>query len=60
MATTMITADFFMRQANKEGLSSITQGRVSKRWAETKDGRSSFILDAERIMQHYRISSGWV
>ncbi|HLA88477.1 MAG TPA: hypothetical protein VJL10_10670 [Anaerolineales bacterium] len=59
-ATTLITADIFMRQANKEGLSAITQGRVSKRWAERRDGKSDFTLDAEEILNHYKITSGWV
>lgn len=58
-ATTLMTADIFMRQANKEGLVSITQGRVTKRWAERKDGRSDFIIDAEEILNPYKIASGW-
>jgi len=58
-ATTLLTADTFMRHANKEGLVSLTQGRISKRWAERRDGRSDLIMDAERILDHYKISSGW-
>ena len=58
-ATTLMAADIFMRQANKEGLTAVTQGRVSKRWAERQDGKSDFILDAERILNHYKIASGW-
>src|SRR3990167_1230134 len=60
LATTYYTADIFMRQANKEGLSYLSQGRIAKRWSETRDGKSLFILDAERMLQHYRISSGWM
>ena len=60
LATTLLTADTFMRQSNKEGLISITQGRVSKRWADRKDGRSDFEIQAFDILSDYRIASGWV
>lgn len=60
LATALFTADTFMRQANKEGLSSITQGKVSKRWSEGRDGKSQFVLDAEALLLSYRIASGWV
>ena len=60
LATTLLTADTFMRQSNKEGLISITQGRVSKRWADRKDGRSDFEIQAFDILADYRIASGWV
>jgi hypothetical protein len=59
LATSYFTADIFMRQANKEGLVALSQGRVAKRWSETRDGKSNFILDAERMLDHYRIASGW-
>ena len=59
LATTLLTADTFMRQSNKEGLISITQGRVSKRWADRMDGRSDFEIQAFDILNRYRISSGW-
>lgn len=60
LATTMIAADYFMRQANKEGLISVTQGRVTKRWgARREDGKSPFLVDAENILQRYKITSGW-
>lgn len=58
-ATTLLTADLFMRHANKEGLAALTQGRISKRWMERRDGKSDLILDAEQILNHYRIASGW-
>ena len=60
LATTLLTADTFMRQSNKEGLISITQGRVSKRWADRMDGRSDFEIQAFDILSDYRIASGWV
>lgn len=60
LATTMFTADIFMRQANKEGLVAITQGRVTKRWAETRDGESNFVKEARRLLNPYRIASGWI
>lgn len=58
-ATTLIAADIFMRHANKEGLTALTQGRITKRWREREDGKSDLILDAENILNHYRIASGW-
>lgn len=60
LATTYYVADIFMRQANKEGLSSITQGRITKRWAEERDGRSNWMRRAEELLNYYRIASGWV
>ncbi len=58
-ATTLLTADIFMRHANKEGLTAITQGRLSKRWGQRQDGRSDLELTAFNVLNHYRISSGW-
>ncbi|MFA5014032.1 MAG: hypothetical protein WC549_00630 [Actinomycetota bacterium] len=60
LATTYYTADTFMRQANKEGLTALTQGRISKRWAETTDGESSYIKIAKRMLNPYRLVSAWV
>ena len=60
LATVYFAADILMRQANKEGLSSITQGRITKRWAEEKDGKSNWMRRAEELLNFYRISSGWV
>ena len=60
LATTMIAADYFMRQANKEGLQSVTQGRVTKRWGTRReDGKNQFLVDAENILVRYKIASGW-
>lgn len=58
-ATTLIASDIFLRHANKEGLVSITQGRITKRWSDRKDGRSGLMIDAEDILNGYRIASGW-
>ena len=60
LATSYLVADILMRQANKEGLSSITQGRVTKRWREYGDGKSVYTINAEELLNHYRITSGWV
>lgn len=54
-----ITADMIMRHANKEGLESITQGRVTKRWA-TRGGESDFVQDAYKLLRPYRIASRWL
>lgn len=60
LATTMVAADYFMRQANKEGLISVTQGRVTKRWGSRgEDGKSPFLRDAENILVRYKIASGY-
>lgn len=59
LATTLFTADTFMRQANKENLASITQGRITKRWTELRDGESNYVKQAKAKLNHYRIASGW-
>jgi hypothetical protein len=58
-ATILLASDTFMRHANKEGLVSIAQGRVSKRWQERKDGKSDLEEQAYRTLDHYKIASGW-
>jgi hypothetical protein len=63
MATVNLASDMVMRHANKEGLESITQGRVSKRWRQryfNEFGESDFILDAYKLLDHYRIASRWI
>jgi len=59
MAVTLIASDYFMRHANKEGLVSMTQGRISKRWSERKDGKSDLVVQAEDILLGYKIASGY-
>jgi len=64
-ATVNLVADIVMRHTNKEALESITQGRVSKRWfsrweASGQPGKSDFVLDAEKLLNPYRILSQWV
>lgn len=60
LATANLVADTIMRQANKEGLEQITQGRVTKRWKERRGGESDFYLDALNMLQSYRIASSWI
>lgn len=60
MATIEIASDFIMRHVNKEGLQSITQGRVSKSWKDRTGGQSDFILDAQELLKPYRRASGWL
>ena len=59
LATLLFVSDTFMRQANKEGLSSLTQGRITKRWAENKYGESNWTIDAKQKLNHYRLASNW-
>lgn len=70
LATVNLVSDTIMRHSNKEGLSSITQGRVTKRWADrigptsgdqaAPAGASDFVLDAYALLRPYRISSQWL
>ena len=64
MATVNFVSDIIMRHSNKEGLESITQGRMSKRWRSRsgrgETGESDFILDAKLLLNPYRIASRWV
>ncbi len=59
LATTMIASDIVMRHANKEGLMAITQGKISKKWAELKDGKSNWIQAAENLLIAYKMGSNW-
>ncbi len=59
LATTNLVAEMVMRHSNKEGLISITQGKVSKRWGG-KDNRSDFTQDAYDLLKNYRIASQWI
>jgi hypothetical protein len=62
LATVCLVCDMVMRHANKEGLESITQGRVSKRYSGrygNQSGQSDFWLDAMNLLNSYRISSLW-
>ena len=59
MATVNLVADIIMRHANKEGLESMTQGRITKSWA-SRDGMSDFYLDALNYLAPYKISSQWL
>lgn len=60
LATVNLVADTIMRQANKDGLEMITQGKVTKKWQRRQDGKSDFELDAEKLLIPYRISSRWL
>ncbi len=59
LATTNLVADMVMRHSNKEGLTSITQGKVSKRW-QGRDNQSDFVRDAYDLLKNYRIASRWM
>ena len=59
MATVNLVADKIMRQTNKEGLASISQGRVSKRWLDRQDGESDFVKDAYKLLRPHRMTTRW-
>jgi len=60
LATANLVSDTVMRQANKEALAAITQGKVSKRWQERRDGKSDFYLDAIKLLNPYRMTQQWI
>lgn len=64
LATVNFVADYIMRHANKEGLEQITQGRVTKRWRNRRQGNdpgySDFYLDAIQLLNGYQITSAWL
>lgn len=60
MATVNLVADKIMRHSNKDGLESISQGRVSKRWKGREDGESDFVKDAYKLIRPYRMASRWI
>ncbi len=60
LATVNLVADIIMRHSNKEALASITQGRVTKRWMDRRDGESDFVKDAYKLLQPYRMPTRWL
>lgn len=60
MATVNVVSDFITRHANKDGLSSIKQGDISKTWKDRDNGESDFIADAKTLLAPYRISTSWI
>ncbi len=59
LATVNFVADMIMRHSNKEGLVSMSQGKVSKRW-QGRDNQSDFTRDAYDLLKNYRIASLWI
>lgn len=59
MATVDLVSNFIMRHANKEGLRSITQGRISKTFM-AKAGQSDFVTDAYARLKPYKIAHQWL
>ena len=59
LATVNLVADIVMRHSNKEGLISMSQGRISKTWMN-REGASDFYLDAINLLSPYRITSQWL
>lgn len=60
LATVNLVSDTIMRHTNKEGLESIVQGRVTKRWRQRNAGESDFYLDAMTLLRPYRMASRWL
>ena len=60
LATTMLVADTILRQENKNGLQVLTQGRITKEWVPRKGGESDLLLDANKKLDPYRITSKWL
>lgn len=54
-AVNLLTKDIFIRQANPMDLSSVSQGGISMSYRDRTDGRSDMALDAERILESYKL-----
>lgn len=60
LATVMLVSDQILRHNNKEGLSMIQQGRVTKEYFQRKGGESDLRLDAMELLRPYRMASAWL
>lgn len=60
LAATMLVADIVLRHENKNGLSLITQGRVTKEYFQRKGGESDLQIDAKDILRSYIKSTNWL
>jgi len=60
MATAMIASDYALRHENKNGLSMIQQGRVTKEYFQRKDADSDLRKDAMSLLRPYVRTSGWL
>lgn len=60
LATVNVVSDTVMRHTNKEGLESVSQGGVSKKWFQRKSGESDFVEDAKILLNPYRVTSRWI
>ncbi len=60
LATIMLASDYILRHENKNGLSMIQQGRVTKEFFQRKGGESDLKLDAQDLLRPYRMASKWL
>lgn len=60
LATVNFVADTIMRHSNKEGLVRLQQGRVEKEWKQVRGGESDFVLDAQSLLNPYRMTTRWI
>lgn len=60
LAVENLAADTAMRYTNKEGLQSLTQGRITKSFFDRATKGSSFVNDAFSILQGYRMATRWI
>lgn len=60
LATVNVLSDTIMRHTNKEGLESVSQGGVSKKWFRRQSGESDFVQDAKTLLNPYRVTTKWI
>jgi len=59
-ATAMLVGEVTLRHKNKEGLSMLQQGRITKEWFQRRGGESDLVIDAFNMLQPYRNTARWV
>ncbi len=59
-AATMLVSDIVLRHENKNGLSLITQGRVTKEYFQRKGGESDLVIDAKELLRSYIKTTNWL
>lgn len=60
VATAMLVGEVTLRHKNKEGLSMLQQGRITKEWFQRKAGESDLVVDAFNMLKPYQITSRWL
>lgn len=59
-AAAMLVGEVVLRHKNKEGLSMLQQGRITKEWFQRKGGESDLVIDAYEMLRPYQITARWL